>query len=284
MRARWRHLVVFVAVMGVVFLGVRRIAFLAVERRGLISAPNGPETPASFGAPFERVAIASGDRTLDATLVRASADSAPALLIFHGTAEAVSYWADTQALLRRHGIASMVFDYSGFGRSTGSPTVAHLEEDADAAYADFVRRIGPAARPYVLGYSLGTGVVFDAVRRWTPPPAGVVFAASYSSAREGAVAFGLVPRWATFLFPDLWNNVRDVENLRQPLLVLQSDADQLFPISMAKAVYDAATVPKHMVVLRGYRHEDGHQRPTDDYWAPVIRFLQSGRPDGLPPP
>jgi len=263
-----------------VFLGVRRIAFLAVERRGLISAPNGPETPASFGAPFERVTIASGDRTLDATLVRASSDSAPALLIFHGTAEAVSYWANTQALLRRHGIASMVFDYSGFGRSTGSPTVDHLEEDADAAYADFVRRIGPAGRPYVLGYSLGTGVVFDAVRRWTPPPAGVVFAASYSSAREGAVAFGLVPRWATFLFPDLWNNVRDVANLRQPLLVLQSDADQLFPVSMAKAVYDAATVPRHMVVLRGYRHEDGHQRPTDDYWAPVVRFLQSGRADG----
>ena len=271
---------IFVAVLGVVFLGVRRIAFLAVERRGLISAPNGPETPASFGAPFERVTIASGDRTLDATLVRASSDSAPALLIFHGTAEAVSYWANTQALLRRHGIASMVFDYSGFGRSTGSPTVDHLEEDADAAYADFVRRIGPAGRPYVLGYSLGTGVVFDAVRRWTPPPAGVVFAASYSSAREGAVAFGLVPRWATFLFPDLWNNVRDVANLRQPLLVLQSDADQLFPVSMAKAVYDAATVPRHMVVLHGYRHEDGHQRPTDDYWAPVVRFLQSGRADG----
>ena len=271
------------AVLGVVFLGVRRIAYLAVERRGLISAPNGPETPASFGAPFERISIASGDRTLDATLVRASADSAPALLIFHGTAEAVSYWADTQALLRRHGITSMVFDYSGFGRSTGRPTVAHLEEDADAAYAAFVRRIGPA-RPYVLGYSLGTGVVFDAVRRWTPVPAGVVFAASYTSAREGAVAFGLVPRWATFLFPDLWNNVRDAKNLRQPLLVLQSDADQLFPVSMAKAVYDAAMVPKQLVVLHGYRHEDGHQRPTDDYWAPVVRFLQAARPDAGAPP
>jgi alpha-beta hydrolase superfamily lysophospholipase len=274
---RGRQLGVLVAVLAVVFVGIRRFAFLAVERRGLIGAPNGPETPASFGAPFERLSIPSGDRTLDATLVRAPSDSAPALLIFHGTAEAVSYWADTQALLRRQGITSMVFDYSGFGRSTGKPTVAHLEEDADAAYAHFVRRIGPTARPYVLGYSLGTGVVFDAVRRWSPPPAGVVFAASYSSAREGAVAFGLVPRWATFLLPDLWNNVRDARNLRQPLLVVQSDADQLFPVGMARAVYDAATVPKQMVVLRGYRHEDGHQRPTDDYWAPVVHFLQGGQ-------
>jgi uncharacterized protein len=279
-RRRWRHLATGLLVLAVVFVGVRRLAFLAVERRGLISATNGPETPASFGAPFESLTIASGDRTLDATLVKAESDRAPALLIFHGTAEAISYWADTQALLRRHGITSMVFDYSGFGRSTGRATAAHLEEDADAAYAEFVRRIGPTARPYVLGYSLGTGVVFDAVGRWQPPPAGVVFAASYSSARDGAVAFGLVPGWLTFLLPDLWNNVRDARNLRQPLLVLQSDADQLFPVSMAKAVFDAATVPKEMVVLHGYRHEAGHHEPTDDFWAPVVRFLRTGGRSG----
>jgi len=275
-RRRWIRLGVLVAVLAIVFAGIRRLAFLAVERGGIVTTPNGPETPATFGAPFTRVAITSGDRILDATLVRAAGDSSPALLIFHGTGEAVSFWADTQALLYRHGVTSMVFDYSGFGRSTGRPTVAHLEEDADAAYAEFVRQVGRRTRPYVLGYSLGTGVVFDAVARWTPQPAGVAFVASYSSAREGAVAFGLVPHWATFLLPDLWNNVRDARNLRQPLLVMQSDADQLFPVSMAKAVYDAATVPKQMVVVHGYRHEDGHQRPTDDYWAPVIRFLTTG--------
>jgi alpha-beta hydrolase superfamily lysophospholipase len=280
MSRRWRQLALFVVVLGIVFAGIRRFAFLAVERSGLIVAPNGPETPETFGAPFERFSIRSGDRTLDAILVRAESDSAPAVLIFHGTAEAVSYWADTQALLRRFGITSLVFDYSGFGRSTGKPTAAHVEEDADSAYAEFVRRIGPTARPYVLGDSLGTGVVFDAIRRWNPQPAGVVFAASYSSAREGAVAFGLVPRWATFLLPDLWNNVRDARNLRQPLLVMQSDADQLFSVRMARAVYDAAAVPKHMVVLRGFRHEDGHQRPTVAYWAPVIEFLSTGNPAG----
>ena len=276
MRGRWTTLGVFAAVLVVVFAGVRRIAFVTVERRALITTPNGPETPQTFGAPFTRLAIASGDRRLDAAFVRATADSGPALLIFHGTNEAVSYWADVQALLYRHGVTSMVFDYSGFGRSTGRPTVAHLEQDADAAYAEFIRRVGPRSPPYVLGYSLGTGVVFDAVNRWTPQPAGVVFVASYSSAREGAVAFGLVPHWATFLLPDLWNNVRDARNLRQPLLVVQSDADQLFPVSMARSVYDAATVPKQLVILHGYRHEDGHRRPTDDYWAPVIRFLATG--------
>jgi alpha-beta hydrolase superfamily lysophospholipase len=271
-----RRLVLLAIVLGIVFVGIRRLAFIAVERRGLITGRNNGDTPAAFGAPFESVPIVSGDRRLDATLVRAPADSAPAVLIFHGTAETISHWADTQALLYRHGVTSMVFDYSGFGRSTGRATVAHLQEDADSAYAAFVRRLGARARPFVLGYSLGTGVVFDAVARWDPPPAGVVFAASYSSARAGAVAFGLVPAWATWLFPDLWNNIRDAANLRQPLLVVQSDADQLFPVSMARAVYDAATVPKEMVILRGFRHEDGHRRPTDEYWAPVIRFLESG--------
>jgi alpha-beta hydrolase superfamily lysophospholipase len=271
----WKHLIAAALVLGVVFLGIRRFAFREVERSGLLVVPNGPETPATFGAPYERLSLASGDRTLDAVLVRASSDTAPALLIFHGTAEAVSYWADTQALLYRHGVTSMVFDYSGFGRSTGRPSAAHLEQDADAAYAEFARRVSAPARRYVLGYSLGTGVVFDAVGRFIPNPSGVVFAASYSSARDGAVAFGLIPKWAKFLLPDLWNNVRGTRNLTQPLLVMQSDADELFPLSMAKAVFDAATVPKAMVVLHGYRHDDGHLHPTEEYWAPVIRFMTS---------
>jgi len=276
MTRRWKHLAAAMVVLTVVFVGIRRFSFMAVERNGLITAPNGTETPATFGAPFTQLTFASGDRKLDAILVRAPADTAPALLIFHGTAEAVSFWADTQALLYRHGITSMVFDYSGFGRSTGQPSAAHIEEDADSAYSTFARVDNPQARRYVLGYSLGSGVVFDAVARFNPPPAGVVFAASYSSARDGAVRFGLIPRWATFLLPDLWNNVRDTRNLRQPLLVMQSDADQLFPVSMAKAVFDAATVPKQMVILHGFRHEDGHLRPTDEYWKPVVRFLMSG--------
>lgn len=280
MRYRLRQLALFVALLAVVFVGIRRIAFVVVERQGLITTRKGTDTPATYGAPFEEIAITSGDRRLDAALVRAPSDTAPALLIFHGTAESISHWADTQALLFRQGITSMVFDYSGFGRSTGRPSVDHLREDADSAYAEFTRRIGPRARPFVLGYSLGTGVVFDVIDRWTPPPAGVVFAASYSSAREGAVAFRLIPRWLTFLLPDLWNNVRGVRKLEQPLLVLQSDNDELFPVSMARAVHEAATVPKQLVILQGFAHEAGHRNPTERYWAPVVRFLVNGGPSG----
>ena len=75
---------------------------------------------------------------------------------------------------------------------------------------------------------------------------------------------------------DLGEPTGSEPGFRRPVLVVQSDADQLFPLSMAKAVFDAATVPKRMVVLHGYRHEDGHLRPTEEYWLPVIRFLASG--------
>ena len=118
--------------------------------------------------------------------------------------------------------------------------------------------------------------MFDALPRWRRQPDGVIFAASYSSAREGAVEFGLVPRWATFLLPDLWNNVRAVRHLRQPLLVMQSSADRLFPVEMARRVYEAASEPKELFVLEGYRHEDGHASPAEEYWAPVIRFVKTG--------
>ena len=82
MRRWWVRLGVLAVVLVVVFVGIRRFAFLAVERRGLIGAPNGPETPAAFGAPFEPLTITSGDRKLDATLVRLAVG--PALLALAG--------------------------------------------------------------------------------------------------------------------------------------------------------------------------------------------------------
>ena len=263
-----------VLVLAVVFVGIRRFAFMAVERRGLIGAPNGPETPATFGAPFQELSIASGDRKLDATLVRAASDTAPALLIFHGTAGGgvvLGGHAGAPLPAWRHVDGVRLFGF----RTEHRPADGSASRGRRRLRLRRVRAARRTARP-----TLRARILVRYGRRvrrgrpiCTPPPAGVVFVASYSSARDGAVAFGLIPKWATILLPDLWNNVRDARNLRQPLLVMQSDADQLFPVSMAKAVYDAATVPKQMVVLHGYRHEDGHQRPTDDYWAPVVRFL-----------
>src|ERR1017187_5461338 len=65
--------------------------------------------------------IPSGKNLIDAVFVEPSSGPAlAAILICHGIAENVQRWFPVQRLLAANGVASLVFDYSGYGRSTGS--------------------------------------------------------------------------------------------------------------------------------------------------------------------
>ena len=109
-----------------------------------------------------------------------------------------------------------------------------------------------------------------------PEPQGLALVASYSSAREAAVRFGAIPNWAAPILPDLWNSVENIAAVRAPVLVVHSDADQLFPLSMPRQIFRAAHEPKSFVQLHGYKHEDGHLRPDSAYWDGVLRFARTG--------
>src|ERR1700761_966661 len=66
----------------------------------------------------ERFTMTSGGRRLDTILVSAG-ENAPAVVICHGIGEVIEYWGKIQALLRSLGVSSLIFDYSGYGASTG---------------------------------------------------------------------------------------------------------------------------------------------------------------------
>lgn len=266
--------VLFGAILG--FAGARLIASWMAERELLVTKPNGPETPADCGLDCERFAVVSGTRTLQAWLVRPPADRATkaAVLIFHGTHESISQWVPAQQYLARHGIASMVFDYSGYGDSTGSPTVANLRQDVQAAYRAFSLRTGPQCGRFLLGYSLGTGCLLEGVPAFGDSFDGVALVAGFTSARAASIARGALPRWLSFALPDLYNNVRAVRRLHRPLLIVHSADDQRLPAWMAERVFDAANEPKRLVMLEGLPHNGMVHGRAAEYLAPVVEFVR----------
>ncbi|MCU0623749.1 MAG: alpha/beta hydrolase [Gemmatimonadaceae bacterium] len=277
--ADWKlALAAAVAVLAFAFIGARGVGYRLFERGGLVTPPNGPETPETFGAPYTRLSVQSGTRRLDATAVDAASPGAPVLVVAHGTNEALSYWADVQALWRSAGVASLVFDYSGFGASTGRATAEHCTEDVAAAWAAAHAYFGRGRRYVYVGYSLGTGPVLAAVPTLAPQPDGLALVAGYSSARAGAVAYLKVPAWTTWVMPDLWNNERAVRGAAAPVLVVHSAADSTFPIAMAERVAAAAGARARFVRLGGPAHADGHARPTLEYWGAVLDFARGASP------
>jgi fermentation-respiration switch protein FrsA (DUF1100 family) len=63
--------------------------------------------------------------------------------------------------------------------------------------------------------------------------------------------------------------------VRVPLLVVYSDADKVNPPAMGQRIFESAPEPKQLAVLHGFPHNALYRTPTDDWWAPVLRFLRS---------
>jgi len=240
---------------------------------------NGPETPATAGLAYERLKIPSGRRLLDAYLVEAPSTCQPraALLIFHGVGETISQWVSVQRLLHDHCI-SVVFDYSGNGDSSPPGTVRNLHQDAIAAYAMFHARLAATSRTCTLGFSMGNAVLLDAYTEFHPAPACMIVGGAFSSAREGTIHAWGVPGWMAHALPDQWNNIAALSHSHPPLLVVHSDADRANPIWMGERIYQAAPDPKQFVILHGLRHNAAYRGAIEQWWAPVIAFIQEVEP------
>jgi fermentation-respiration switch protein FrsA (DUF1100 family) len=195
------------------------------------------------------------------------------VLIFHGNGETVSDWSDVQARLQRAGVTSLVFDYSGFGLSSGRPSVNHMREDAFAAFASLVRLAPHAAGHVLIGHSLGNAVMLDVAKNLHPAPLGLVVHAGFTSAREMAIRAGLVSNLVAFLLPDLWNNEQALSGAGPRLLVLHGEKDAVVPAAMGRRLATAAGSRSEFKSFAGLGHDDFYLQPSAAEWDPIIEFV-----------
>jgi len=275
-RRGYRNAVIVVIAPVLLILALSPLLLERLERAMISTGANGPETPATAGLAYERLKIPSGSRLLDAYLVEAPSTCQPrtALLIFHGVGETISQWVSVQRLLYDHCISSVVFDYSGNGDSSPPGTVRNLHQDAVATYAQLQARVAATSRVCVLGFSMGNAVLLDAYTEFHPAPACMIVGGAFSSARDGAVHAWGIPGWMAHALPDEWNNVAAISHSHPRLLVLHSDADHTNPIWMGERIYQAAPEPKQFVILHGLRHNAAYRGPIEQWWAPVITFIE----------
>lgn len=257
--------------------GVRRMSLRSFERRDLNPGLLSQATPADVGVAFQRLSIASQDRHLDAFLVPSAPGCAAtsALLIFHGRHETIADWTRAQRTLATGCVTSLVFDYSGHGRSAGPGTVAHLNADAIAAYQTFVSLFPSSERRCIMSHSLGAGPLVHALARVQPKPSCVVLASPYSSLRDLAVQGGL-PRPLRLLLPNAWDNVDGVRDAAAPMLWVHSRSDATIPFELGGRVFTAYLGPKTAEAVDGYGHNAIYQDTPEAIWSPIVRFV-SGR-------
>jgi uncharacterized protein len=221
----------------------------------------------------ERQSIASGRNRLDAVWVRPALSPVRAVvLICHGIGETVEHWGPVQELLAANGAASLVFDYSGYGRSKGRIEAEQCERDAIAAFAHLEGLIAdqiPGAAIAILGFSLGSGVAAAIAGRVRLSR--LVLCAGFTSFRDAAHSLG-VPRGLGHLIPPLWHAEEALRDCRLPVLVVHGERDRLFPVRMAGEL--AACCEAETIIVPRLGHAEPYHRPQVEYWKPIIDWIE----------
>lgn len=175
------------------------------------------------------------------------------MLICHGNGGNIGDRVFFAALLSAAGFDVVLFDYRGYGRSTGSPSEEGTYLDARAALAWLVAQPGAeASRVLFLGESLGGAVAVDLAL--DHPPAGLVLLSPFTSVRQMArLHYPFIP---APLVPDAYPTLGRIGDLRAPLLVLHGEDDEIVPLSQARDLFEAAPEPKRIRTFPGVGHDD----------------------------
>lgn len=212
---------------------------------------------------------AAGGQRLHGWFLRNGAGTrgAPALIYFGGNAEEVSHLALEAAEL--HGISLALFNYRGYGRSTGEPGEQALFADALAIYDHVAALHGvDARRVVVMGRSLGSGVAtYLASQR---PVAALVLVTPYDS--MAAVARTHYPFLLTGpLLRHPFDSASRARTIDAPMLALLAGADTVVPPQRGEALARAWRGPVRSVVLPKAGHNDIALHPA--YWPAIREFL-----------
>jgi uncharacterized protein len=225
------------------------------------------------GVSVDRHAIRSGRNLLDAAFVAPTEEAAQnAVLICHGIGEIVEHWIPVQQLLAANGAASLVFDYSGYGKSTGRPHADQWEEDAIASF-ELLKQLAPGQPITVLGFSLGTGVAAAIINRVDRAHIDrLVLCAAFTSFREAAHSI-IVPKSLGFLMHDLWHAETALRNCPVPVLIVHGEKDQLFPVEMAAELKAWCGCESEIVIVPELRHNEPFHYPDLAYWGLILSRL-----------
>ena len=194
------------------------------------------------------------------------------ILFCHGNAGNIGEWVMTAKMFHDMGLGFLVFDYRGFGRSTGKPTEEGTYRDAMAAwkYLTEQQKISPR-RIVIHGWSLGGGPATWLAAR--VQPAALVLESVFTSAPDMAARiFPYLP--ARWLSRFRYDNLGNIRRVRCPILMAHSPEDTLIPFAMGRRVFEAASEPKRFVSMRG-DHNGAGMGLDPEYREAFLDFLRS---------
>lgn len=170
------------------------------------------------------------------------------ILHFHGNAENVSNQYKAVVPLVEAGFQAIVFDYRGYGESTGNPNQQRLLEDGLAAVDYTVsHRDVFGGKVILFGQSLGGHLACVVGDYKQGVLDGIVIEGAFTGHEEIAeemVNGKFLKGVARLVVPSKYDGIDHISNIRIPKVIIHSTEDEVIPIAMGQELFETAAEPK----------------------------------------
>jgi fermentation-respiration switch protein FrsA (DUF1100 family) len=192
------------------------------------------------------------------------------LLFCHGNAGNVSHRLENTYLLLRAGFQVLLFDYRGYGHSSGKPSELGLYRDAEAAWLHLVGRRDTVGMPrLIFGRSLGGAVAVELATRVEAD--GLAVESTFTSIHTLARLVFPVPLPQ---LPVKYDSLSKIGELDMPLLAIHGEQDELIPFADGRALFEAAPEPKAWYPIPDAGHNDTYLVGGDAYFRRLAAFAR----------
>lgn len=243
-------LLVYLGLAALIYFKQSALVFLPEMDRG--SRAN----PADIGLPFTPLSLTTADNeTLDGWFVPAGTKRASRGLVifFHGNAGNMGHRLDYLRMFHDLGLATLIIDYRGYGRSSGTPSEHGTYLDAATAWRHATEVLGFTTNHIVLyGESMGGGVAAQLAA--TNRPGALILASTFTSVPDmGADLYPLLP--IRLLANIRYDTLTRLPQISCPILVIHSRNDDIIPFRHGRRLFDAARQPKQFLEIVGGHNE-----------------------------
>jgi len=263
----------YMALMVFMFFGLSALFYPQIENFFIFYPEAEFETlPQDWGLSCEEIFFESeGGTKLHGWLFPLEPD-APVILFCHGNAGNISHRLENVKFLLDQGLSVFIFDYRGYGKSSGRPSEAGIYGDGLAAY-DFLvgSKLIQPSKIIPFGRSLGSSVAIEiALKREVKA---LIIESAFTSTRDMAGSLFLF-RAISFILPAHYDNLGKIAGVSVPKLVIHGDHDEIVPFSMGQRLYQAAQSPKRFFPVTGSGHNDTYLVGGKRYLKALAAFAK----------
>jgi len=235
-------------------------------------------TPAAVQDVFIPLNGPSGTQNIHAWWWPSADPEAPVVYYLHGVRWNLTGHLRRMEQLRAFGFSVFAIDYRGFGRSDGDlPSEEMTYEDAAAGFAWIEKQVPDARKRFVYGHSLGGAVAIDLAnklaKRSEPAIRGLIVESSFTSLPD--IAAELSWSWlpTRLVMSQRYDSIQKIRGVNVPVLLVHGTGDRYVPAKFSQALYEAAPVPKRLLLIENGGHNNAMWMGDSQYRGAFSEFF-----------